>query len=298
MTPPLFAAIEAGGTKFVVAVGTGPDNMQDVVRIPTTSPTETLAAVTSHLLNCESKHGKISGIGVGTFGPAGVSPNAPDYGKITTTPKPGWADVDILGHLREQFHVPMAFDTDVNAAALGEWKWGAGKNCDSVLYITVGTGIGGGFCLNGQPLHGLIHPEMGHIRLPHDLAKDPFAGVCPWHGDCLEGLASGTAMKERWQQPAQDLPEDHEAWQLEAHYLGLACANFLCSLSPQKIVLGGGVMETPGLIDKVRLATQSLLNGYLRHPQIESGLSELIVAPGLGNRAGLCGSLALIMESV
>ena len=293
--PPLLAAIEAGGTKFVCAVGTGPEDLREIVRLPTTDPQSTLAAVTAHLLHCQQLHGRIAAIGVGTFGPAGVTPGTPDYGKITTTPKAGWQDTDVLGHLRQSFDVPMAFDTDVNAAALSEYRWGAGQGSESVLYLTIGTGIGGGFCWNGKLLHGLLHPEMGHIRLPHDLERDPFAGACPWHGDCLEGLASGPAIEKRWQTKAENLEPGHAAWELEAHYLGTACADFLCTLSPQKIVMGGGVMDVPGLIEKVRVAATRQLADYLRHPEIQAGLGAVIVPPGLGARSGLCGALALAM---
>jgi fructokinase len=293
MAAPLYAAIEAGGTKFVCAVGTGPGDVREEVRLPTTSPSETLAAVVAHFKTCQEKHGEISALGIGTFGPAGVDRTAPDYGKITTTPKSGWADTDLLGALLAEFPVPAGFDTDVNAAALGEFRWGAAQGIGSVLYLTVGTGIGGGYCLNGQPLHGLLHPEMGHIYVPHDRVRDPFIGACPWHADCLEGLASGTAMEQRWQTGGRNLPADHPAWELEATYLGLACANFLCTLSPQRIILGGGVMEAPGLLTKVRQATGRSLAGYLRHPEIAAGLESIIVAPGLGNRSGLCGALAL-----
>ena len=294
MPAPLYAAIEAGGTKFVCAVGTGPDDLREIVRIPTTTPAATMAAVVDHLRKCQEIHGHISALGIGTFGPAGVQPNAQDYGKITTTPKPGWADTDLLGTLQSALPVPAGFDTDVNAAALGEYRWGAGHGFSSVLYLTVGTGIGGGFCHEGKLLHGLLHPEMGHIRLPHDLTRDPFPGACPWHGDCLEGLASGAAMEARWQTLGQHLPEDHPAWDLEAHYLGVACANFHCTLSPQRIILGGGVMEAPGLLEKVRHYMMESLANYLRHP----ALAETLVSPGLGNRSGLCGALALAEQSL
>ena len=290
---PLYATIEAGGTKFVCAVGTGPNDLREILRIPTTTPTETLAAVVAHLQKAQEIHGPITAIGVGTFGPAGVHRGTEDYGLITTTPKPGWADTNVLGYLKEHFQVPMAFDTDVNSAALGEWKWGAGQGCETVLYLTVGTGIGGGFCINGMPIHGLLHPEMGHIRIPHDLQRDPFPGSCPWHGDCLEGLASGTAMQKRWNLRAEEATANHPAWDLEAHYLGIACANFLCTISPQKIILGGGVMEAPGMLEKVHRETQDSLNGYLRQPLITEIIDQLITLPGLGSRSGLCGGLAL-----
>jgi fructokinase len=295
---PLLGAIEAGGTKFVCAVGTGPDDVRDVIRIPTTTPSETLAAVVAHLKACEKKHGPMDAIGVGTFGPAGVHQRETDYGFITTTPKPHWADTDVLGNLRKHFAVPMGFDTDVNAAALGEWKWGAGNGSSSVLYLTVGTGIGGGFCLHGKPLHGLLHPEMGHIRIPHDASRDAFPGSCPWHENCLEGLASGFAMEQRWGKKGIELPADHPAWDLEAHYLGIACANFLCTLSPKKIILGGGVLEAPGLLEKIHHETRLALNGYLRHSALTDSIATLIVRPGLGNHAGLCGAMALAADSL
>lgn len=295
---PLLAAIEAGGTKFIVAVGTSPDDLREVRRIPTTDPHGTLAAVTAHLQDCQERHGAITALGIGTFGPAGVSPGTPEYGRITTTPKPGWANTDLLGWLGRAFDVPLAIDTDVNAAALAEARWGAGRDVDTVLYLTIGTGIGGGFFSQGKLLHGLLHPEMGHIRIPHDLQRDPFSGSCPWHQDCLEGLASGPAIEQRWKCQGEALPPEHPAWELEAHYLGTACANFLCTLSPQKIILGGGVMEVPGLLEKVRAATAEQLGNYLQHPAIQSGLQTLLVHPGLGSRAGLCGALALAMGAI
>lgn len=288
MKPILNAAIEAGGTKIMCAVGTGPDDLREVTRIPTTDPQTTLEAVAAALESAQQKHGRIHSIGIGTFGPAGVDPRAPDYGWITTTPKPGWGNTDVLGKLRSHFSVPMIFDTDVNAAALGEWKWGVAQGCDSVLYLTVGTGIGGGICLHGRQLHGMLHPEMGHIRVPHDRERDPFAGACPWHGDCLEGLASGFAMEQRWKTRGETLPPDHPAWDLQAYYLGTACANFILTLSPQRVILGGGVMSVPGLFEKVTAVTMEMLGGYLK-----SGNIGQIVRPGLGDRAGLCGALAL-----
>lgn len=291
-TLPLIGAVEAGGTKFMVAVGTGPDDLRDVTRIPTTTPAETLAKVTAYFQEAAAKHGAPAAFGVGTFGPAGVHPGRKDFGYITTTPKAGWAHTDLLAALRAAADVPMAFDTDVNAAACGEWKHGAGRECGAVLYLTVGTGIGGGFVIDGRPLHGLIHPEMGHIRTPR-AGGDNFAGACPWHGACLEGMASGPAIAARWGKPAGELPPDHPAWEMEAEYLALACVNFLTCLSPEKVILGGGVMDQPQLLPMIRRRTAALLNGYLSHPGIASGLEDIIVAPGLGSRSGLAGALAL-----
>jgi fructokinase len=189
--------------------------------------------------------------------------------------------------------VPVGFDTDVNAAGLAEWRWGAARRLDSVLYLTVGTGIGGGGLVDGRLLHGLVHPEMGHIRIPHDLNADPFPGACPFHGDCLEGLASGPAMRARWQHPAEDLPDDHPAWPLEARYLALAVVNFVCTLSPWRIVMGGGVMSHPPLLGLIRAQVVDLLNNYVRAPQLIEQIDEYIVAPALGGRAGVLGGLAL-----
>ncbi len=292
-TPPLIGAIEAGGTKFVLATGTGPDDLRDVERIPTTTPGETLARCVEYFTAAREKHGPLAALGIGTFGPAGVNPAAPDWGFITTTPKPGWRDTDMAGPLGKALGVPVAFDTDVNAAVYGEWLWGAGRGREVVLYLTVGTGIGGGVLIQGRPLHGLLHPEMGHIRIPRPPGLVDFPGACPWHGDCLEGLASGPAMARRWGVPGDTLPPEHPAWEAEADCLAAACAGFSCTLSPECIILGGGVMEAPGLLERVREKTAGLLNGYLQHPRITDGGGEYVVAPGLGSRAGILGSLAL-----
>ena len=290
---PLIGAIEAGGTKFVLACGTGPDDLRDVERIPTTTPVETLARCVEYFTAAEQKHGKLAALGIGTFGPAGVAQGRSDWGFITTTPKPGWQQADMGNMLGKTLGVPVAFDTDVNAAGYGEYLWGAGQGCGAVLYITVGTGIGGGAIINGQPLHGLLHPEMGHIRIPKPSSHAGFPGACPWHGDCLEGLASGPAIAARWGVPAGDLPPGHEAWEAEAACLAAACASFACTLSPERIILGGGVMDVPGLLTNVQQKTRTFLNGYLQHPLIADRTGEWIVAPGLGNRAGILGSLAL-----
>lgn len=291
--PPLIGAIEAGGTKFVLATGTGPDDLRDVERIPTTTPEETLARCVAYFTAAQEKHGRIAALGIGTFGPAGVDPASPEWGFITSTPKPGWQHTDVAGTLARALDVPVAFDTDVNAAVYGEWLWGAAQGCGVALYLTVGTGIGGGVIINGRPLHGLLHPEMGHIRIPRPAALASFAGACPWHGDCLEGLASGPAMAARWGTAGHTLPPDHPAWEAEAECLASACAGFSCTLSPERIILGGGVMDAPGLLEKVREKTRALLNGYLQHPRITEACGDYIVAPGLGNEAGIQGALAL-----
>ena len=193
-------------------------------------------------------------------------------------------------------NLPVAFDTDVNAAALGEKRWGAAQDVSDFIYLTIGTGIGGGGMINGALMHGLLHPEMGHIRIPHDRDRDPFPGACPWHGDCLEGLASGPAIARRWGLPADQLPPDHPAWDLEAHYLALGLVNFILTLSPQRLILGGGVMNQRQLFQKIRAEVQMLLAGYVQHPHILEEMDAYIVPPGLGDRAGVKGSLALGMQ--
>ena len=204
----------------------------------------------------------------------------------------------MVGPLREAFGVPVGFDTDVNGAALGEHLWGAATDVDTLVYLTIGTGIGGGIIVEGRILHGLIHPEVGHIAMPRDPAADPFPGACPFHGDCLEGLAAGPAIGARWNLPATELGPDHPAWDLEAHYLAVAARTLICTLSPQRIVLGGGVMEQLHLFPKVRARTQELLNGYVQSPEILDRIDEYIVPPGLGNRAGAAGCIALGQQAL
>ncbi len=270
----MLGAIEAGGTKFVCGVGTGPGDIE-TIQIPTASPGETTEAAISFL-----RGRNVQAVGIASFGPVDLA-----AGRITSTPKTGWRNFDLAGTVRRGLGVPVAFETDVNGAALGEARWGAARGVSDFIYLTVGTGIGGGAMVNGALLHGLSHPEMGHVRIPHDRARDPFAGICPFHGDCLEGLASGPAMEARWSKSARELPPDHEAWALEAHYLALGLMNWICTLSPKLILIGGGVAEQALLFPMIRTAVSAILNGYVEAPQI--------VPPGLGARAGVLGALAL-----
>jgi len=295
---PLFGGIEGGGTKFVCVIGRGPDDVVAEARIPTTTPQATLSETVEFFRSESARAGSLAAIGVGCFGPVDLHEDSPTWGFITTTPKPGWERTDVAGRLKRDLGVPVAFDTDVNAAALGEARWGAARGLDSFVYLTVGTGIGGGGLLGGRPMHGLVHPEMGHMLLPRDRAADPFPGMCPFHGDCLEGLASGPALLARWGQPAEDLPEDHPAWPLEAHYLALAVVNFVCTLSPQRIILGGGVMDQRHLFPLIRREVVALLNGYLRAAEILDAIDSYIVPPGLGNRSGRLGALAMAEQLV
>ena len=243
MKPSLVGAIEAGGTKFVCAIGTDPQNIEEI-RFPTTSPEETIQKAIDFFKAKEIDSGKIQAIGIGTFGPAEVNPRSEKFGWITNTPKEKWQQTDIITPIKNALgDIPFAFDTDVNAAAWGEGRWGAAQGLDHYVYITVGTGIGGGAVSDGKILHGKNHPEMGHLRIPKDSSIDPFPGICPFHGDCLEGLASGTAIKERWNTDPSSLPEDHKAWELESTYLADAILNLTLTLSPERFILGGGVME-------------------------------------------------------
>ncbi len=269
--------IEAGGTKFVCGVCDSASPCETLIReeFRTTTPDETLAMATGFF----SRH-PVAALGIGCFGPVDLR-----RGTITTTPKPGWQNVAIVDRLRTSTGIQgITFDTDVNAAAMGEYTWGAAQGVNTFIYLTVGTGIGGGVMMNGQLLHGLSHPEMGHIRIPHDRIADNFAGDCYAHGDCLEGLASGAAIKRRWKRSGEELPPDHPAWDLEANYLALALMTFTCALSPQKVIIGGGVMNQVGF-PVVREKLSALLNNYTAAPEV--------VPPGLGANSGLLGAISL-----
>jgi len=292
----LYGGIEAGGTKFVCAVGTQPDDLIET-RFPTTTPTETCSRAIEFFKQ-QAGPEQLAAIGIASFGPVDPNPASPTFGYITSTPKPGWANTDFAGAIRSALGVPVGFDTDVNVAALGEHRWGAAQGLDNFIYLTFGTGVGGGGLMNGRLMHGLIHPEMGHIRLPHDWQVDPFRGSCPYHGDCLEGLASGPAMEQRWGQRAETLADDHPAWNLEAHYISLALANLICTLSPERLILGGGVMEQPKLLPLIRREVNELLNGYVHSPEILERIEQYIVAPALGKRAGVLGAIALAEQTV
>ena len=272
----MWGGIEAGGTKFVCAVVGDDGQILERSQFPTESPEPTLAKAIDFF---SAFSGELDGIGIASFGPVDL-----EAGRITSTPKPGWRDFAIAETVREKLGVKVAFDTDVNAAALGEWKWGAARGLDTILYLTIGTGIGGGAMVGGRLIHGLHHPEMGHIRVPHD---GSFAGVCPYHGDCLEGLACGKAMEERCGEPAEELPADHPFWQEETRLLAHGLVNWICTLSPQLIIMGGGVMKQQMLFPALRTRVSALLNGYVPIPDI--------VPPALGDDAGVLGAVALCL---
>ena len=291
-TSTLFAGCEVGGTKCVCVIGTGPQDIRAETRIPTTTPEESISRIIQFLSDAQKSFGPFAALGIATFGPIDLHPNSPTFGFITTTPKPGWTFTDFLGPFKRHFPIPIAFDTDVNGAALGEWRWGAARNLNSFIYLTVGTGIGGGGMMGSRLMHGLIHPEMGHILLRRP-THETFTGICPFHQDCLEGLASGPAIQARWGHSPDSLPPDHPAWTLEAEYLAQALHTFICTLSPQRIILGGGVMQRAHLFPLIRERVRESLNGYIAHPAILHTLDEYIVPPVLGTRSGALGALAL-----
>ncbi|MGB7874940.1 MAG: ROK family protein, partial [Anaerolineales bacterium] len=294
----LYGGIEGGGTKFVCAVGTETGEILAETRFPTTLPDETLARAVDFFKEQVQTLGPLASIGVASFGPLDPRPASATFGRILLTPKPGWTNADILGPLRAAFDVPIGFDTDVNGAALGEWRWGAAQGLDTFIYLTVGTGIGGGGLVNGKLMHGLLHPEMGHVPLPRNSAVDPFDGACPFHGDCFEGLASGPAIEKRWGDKAESLPSEHPAWDLEAHYIALALRSFICTLSPQRIIIGGGVAQQPQILPLVRQKTQATLNGYVQSPVILENIEAYILPPALGGKAGVLGAIALAQQAV
>lgn len=280
-------AIEAGGTKFVVAIGDEFGHVEKRASFPTRTPKETMEDVYRFF-----DGSGIEALGVGTFGPIDPDKNSPTYGYITTTPKPNWGNYNMLGDLKAHYDIPMGFDTDVNGAALGEATFGAAKGLDSCLYITFGTGVGGGAIVEGKLVHGLLHPEMGHIRLIKR-ADDLYEGHCPYHKDCLEGLAAGPAIEERWGKKGYELPADHPAWDLEAYYIAQALATFILTLSPKKIILGGGVMKQRQLFPMIHRYTLEFLNGYIQKDELLNDIENYIVSPGLEDNAGICGALAL-----
>ncbi len=269
----IWGGIEAGGTKFVCAVATEDGRILDRTQFSTESPVPTV----TRAIDFFKGRRDLAGVGIGSFGPVDLR-----EGRITSTPKPGWRNFALAAPVREKLGVPVTFETDVNTAAMGEWKWGAARGLDTFLYLTIGTGIGGGAMAGGRLVHGLHHPEMGHIRVPHD---GSFAGVCPFHGDCLEGLACGKALEIRCGRHAEELSPDDPVWEEEARLLAYGLVNWICTLSPQLIIMGGGVMKQAGLFPLVRKKVAALMNDYVPSPEI--------VAPALGDDAGVLGAVAL-----
>jgi fructokinase len=291
----VLAGIEAGGTKFVCAVATSPTTIIKEVRFPTTTPQETLAKAREFFLTAQheliDQYGPISGLGIGCFGPLDLDRSSSTYGSVTSTPKIGWSGTNLIKEFNS-FQIPIGFDTDTNGAALGEALYGAGIGLDSILYITVGTGIGGGIVLNGKPVHGLIHPELGHIPVPIH-PDDTFSGVCPYHQNCLEGMASGPSIERRWGISAKDLPPDHPAWDLEAYYLAKGLMSWILTVSPQRIIMGGGVMAQLHLFPLIRKYLKTFLAGYIDRSEILEDNDTYIVVPEREHQAGIIGALAL-----
>ncbi len=286
----LYGAIEAGGTKFVCAVGTGPEDLRAHARFPTTTPQATL----QQCIEFFRSQPQLDALGVGCFGPLELRRGASRYGHVTSTPKLGWSDADIVGPLRQALSLPVGFDTDVNAALLGESRWGAAQNLDTAIYITVGTGIGGGALVGGQLAHGLVHPEMGHLLVPREPDDLAFVGQCPFHGGrCWEGMASGPALEGRWGQAAETLPPDHPAWDLEARYIASALTSLVLVLSPERLILGGGVMQVSALFPLIRDHLTRSLAGYVRADALNEGMDQYVVPPLLGAQSGIAGAIAL-----
>lgn len=291
----LFAGIEAGGTKFVCAVGNGEGKILHRVIIPTTTPEETLPKIIEFF---KSIDGNIVAFGIGSFGPINNHKGSSTYGYITSTPKIAWVNYNLLGTIQDAFQVPVGFTTDVTAAALGEYEWGAAQQLTNLIYMTVGTGIGAASIINGKTIPGMGHQEIGHMLIPHDKEYDPFIGICPYHHDCLEGLACGGAIKQRWEVPsALDLPVNHPAWDLQADYLAAALMNCILTLTPERIIMGGGVMRQMHLFPKIRNKVLQKLNGYITESILINHIDEYIVPPGLADRAGVVGAIALARQT-
>lgn len=286
----IFAAIEAGGTKFRVAISEGRKVVADTT-IPTTTPDETLGASIDFILA-----GGVEAVGIACFGPLDLDPSSSSYGSITATPKPNWSGVSVLGRVRDALGVPAAIDVDVGGAALGEWTWGAARGLSSFIYLTIGTGIGGGVFVDGKVHHGMGHPELGHITVER-VRGDDYQGHCPFHGACLEGLAAGPAIQGRWGQPGRELADRAAVWDLEATYLAQALRTYTYVVAPQRIVIGGGVMQHPDLLGLVRSKLEQQLNGYATSTIRSGPLDNYVVAPAFGQDAGLIGAIALAMRA-
>ena len=292
-TEQLYGAIEAGGTKFRVAIGNSPDLVADTT-IPTTEPRETIGAALMFLKEAPQP---LAAVGIAAFGPLDLDPSSETYGSITRTPKPTWSNTPLKAQVESALGVPVAIDVDVGGAALGEWRWGAARGLDTFIYLTIGTGIGGGLFANGRVHHGLGHPEMGHVIVVPEPGDD-FAGHCPFHGTCFEGMAAGPAISARWGERVSDLLERPEVWDLEARYIAQALRSYTYVGAPRRIILGGGVTRKEGLIDLVRERWAELLAGYGTSEIIDGDLADYVVAPELGQDAGLIGAIALAEQLV
>ncbi len=284
----LYGALEAGGTKFVCAVGTAPDDIRREIRFPTTDPASTMAQTVEFFATA----GPLRAIGIASFGPVELRHGTGRFGYITTTPKPDWSNTDVAGPVSAATGVPVGFDTDVNGAALGEGRWGAAAGLDTFVYVTVGTGIGGGAVVGGRVAHGTVHAEMGHVSVVRRKGDD-FAGICPFHGDCFEGMACGPAIAARWGRPADQLAGEalDEARRVEAFYVAQGLRNVVYTLAPERIIVGGGVSKMPGIFPVLREELRAALAGYPGLPEHQG--DDFVVPPGLGDQAGISGAFVL-----
>ncbi len=278
-------------------VGRSPNEILREERFLTTNPAETIKK-TIDFFQPYTKNNELTALGIASFGPVDLDPNSETFGFITTTPKPGWNNVDLRGEIQRGVNVPVVFDTDVNAAAFGEQYWmPENRSLDPFIYVTVGTGIGVGVIVNGSLLHGLVHTEAGHMIIPHDWKQDPFPGVCPYHGDCWEGLASGISMNKRWEKKPEELPDSHFGWELEAEYIARALVNLIYVYSPMRIILGGGVSQHSSIHQVVRKKVKQINNSYLQSPAVLENINNYILPPSLGNRSGALGAIAMAITS-
>ena len=285
-----YGALEAGGTKMVCAVGDENGHIIEQISIPTRTPAETVPEMLAYF-----RQKAVAALGIGCFGPLDLNRESATYGYITTTPKEGWANYNIVGAFRDALQIPVGFDTDVNGSLLGEVTYGDSRGLQNVVYITIGTGIGGGVMSGGKLLHGMLHPELGHMLMrPHP--SDPYPGKCPFHKNCLEGMAAGPAIEARWGAKGKDLADRKEVWKTEAYYLGQAIVNLILTLSPERIILGGGVMHQMQLFEMIRAEVKQQLNGYLVTPQLQD-MEHYIVPASLHDDQGIMGCIKLAIDA-
>lgn len=284
-------ALEAGGTKMVCAIGDEKGNILDRISLPTQKPEETIPKIIDYFRDYD-----IKALGIGCFGPIDLKKESKTYGYITTTPKLDWRNYDIVGAFKETLQVPIGFDTDVNASALGEATWGITQGMENSIYITIGTGIGTGIIVGGKLLHGMLHPEAGHILINRH-KEDPYEGKCPYHKSCFEGLASGPAIEMRWGEKAYELTLRQDVWEMEAYYIAQAIVNYILILSPQRIVLGGGVMHQEHLMPLIRTQVKNLLSGYLDTEELNE-VEQYIVLASLNDNQGILGAIKLGLDAI
>ncbi len=296
---PLLGGVELGGTKCVCMIGTGADDIRSRISLPTGEDADaTVSRIEGILGDGIAAHGPIAALGIASFGPVDLARDSPTYGFVTATVKPGWSNTSLAARLGRAFQVPVGFDTDVNGAALAEGRWGAARNLDDFAYITVGTGVGVGLVAGGRLVHGFGHPELGHIRIARK-AGDDWPGACPFHGDCVEGLASGTAIAARAGLAAEQVPAESPIWNLVAHALAQLVHVIVLATAPRRILIGGGVAAArPELLVQIRRHLTASINGYLDLDKLTNGVDRYITAPGLGALAGPLGALALAADAI